>query len=991
MDLLEHKCSLQELAERLGVNFDTGISMERAKYTLERDGPNELSPPTTTPEWVRLCRHMFNWINLMLWTASCLCFIVFSIHASTLEEPPGDDLYLGFLLAGIVIINSCFSYFQEVKSSRIMESFKKLAPQFAVVIRKNEKMNIHAEELVVGDIVEVKTGDVIPADMRIIAARGFKVDNTALTGESEPKVRTADYTSENPLETRNLVFYSTSVVEGVARCVVIGTGDRTVMGRIAKIAARMEVGEETLIAHEIRYLITVVAVIGVSVSLLFFFLWMMVESQFLHALWVDALIYLIGLIIACVPEGILPVITLCLVVAAKVMADKNCLVKNLEAVETLGSTSVICSDKTGTLTQNKMSVSHMWFDNQVYDADLSDNQQYAMYNRDNVTWMCLARAIMLCNRAEFRGQDHGNPLRRNCVGDSTEVALLRFVELAVGNSTEFRQRNRKVCEIPFNSVIKYQVSIHEMDDPRDQRYLLVMTGAPERVFDRCSTIMINGEEQRISSGQWRQAFHHAFVHLGTMGERVVGVCDLRLPIDQYPHGYPFDIDEENFPQTGLRFLGMVSMIDPPKAAVPDAINRCHMAGIKVIMITGDHPITAKAIAKGVGIISEGSETMDDIASRLAIPIQEVLPRDARACVVHGADLRDMTPAQLDNVLSMHPELVFARTTPHQKLIIVEACQRQGTIVAVTGDGVHDTPALKKADIGIAMGISGLPVSKEAADVILLDDNFASIVSGIEEGRLTFDNLKKTVAYTMTSNFPEMAAFMMCIIAHIPLPLGALTIIFIELGTDILPSISLCFENPEGDIMRKMPRDTKRDRLCNRGLFATAFGQNGLIETFGAFFTYFAIMAEAGFWPQRLLGLRSIWGTRGVNDLEDAFGQEWSFGQRITLQYTCQTAFFFSIVMMQWANLIACKTRTQNVLRQGFGNAYMIWALILETFLAFFFIYCPGMDKGLRMYPIRWHWWFAPIPFLILFSVYDELRKLFIRLMPGGFLEKETCY
>merc|ERR1712226_1710977 len=285
-----------------------------------------------------------------------------------------------------------------------------------------------------------------------------------------------------------------------------------------------------------------------------------------------------------------------------------------------------------------------------------------------------------------------------------------------------------------------------------------------------------------------------------------------LPADQFPLGYPYDPDEENFPLTGLRFVGLMSMIDPPRAAVPDAVGKCRSAGIKVIMVTGDHPITAKAIAKSVGIISEGNETVEDIAARLNIPLEDVNPRDAHAAVVHGGELKDITADQLDEILMYHTEIVFARTSPQQKLIIVEGCQRMGAIVAVTGDGVNDSPALKKADIGVAMGIAGSDVSKQAADMILLDDNFASIVTGVEEGRIIFDNLKKSIAYTLSSNIPEIAPFLLFQTTGIPLPLTTVMILLVDLGTDLVPAISLAHERAEADIMSRPPRDQKKDNL-----------------------------------------------------------------------------------------------------------------------------------------------------------------------------------
>merc|ERR1719393_53169 len=392
-----------------------------------------------------------------------------------------------------------------------------------------------------------------------------------------------------------------------------------------------------------------------------------------------------------------------------------------------------------------MTVAHMWFDNKIVEADTSEDQSGAgsSFDKNAPGWQSLERVGILCNRAEFKpGQDSVAILKREVNGDASEAAILKCTELSKGNVMGYRQNNKKVCEIPFNSTNKFQVSIHESQDHKDN-YLLVMKGAPERILERCTTIVINGKEMPMTD-QWKDAFETAYMELGGLGERVLGFCDFILPKDKYPTGYPFDPDEENFPLSGLRFVGLMSMIDPPRAAVPDAVLKCRSAGIKVIMVTGDHPITAKAIARSVGIISDGTETVEDIATRKGIPVEEVNPREALAAVVHGGEIKDLSEKALDEILMYHTEIVFARTSPQQKLIIVEGCQRMGRIVAVTGDGVNDSPALKKADIGVAMGIAGSDVSKQAADMILLDDNFASIVTGVEEGRLIFDNLKKSI-------------------------------------------------------------------------------------------------------------------------------------------------------------------------------------------------------------------------------------------------------
>ncbi|CAF0841911.1 unnamed protein product, partial [Didymodactylos carnosus] len=980
----DHQIPLEDLYKRYETNLERGLTDEKAAQVLARDGLNALSPPKTTPEWVKFCKQMFGGFALLLWLGAILCFIAHTISAVTYEEAPNDNLWLGIALTVVVFLTGCFSYFQEAKSSKIME-----VPPLALVIRNGARKELRAEELVVGDIVEVAVGGRVPADIRVVQAQSFKVDNSSLTGESEPQSRSPECTNPNPLETKNIAFFSTYAVEGTCTGVVVLTGDRTFMGRIANLASGLETGE-TPIAREIGHFIHIITGVAVFLGVSFFII-----AFALGYPWLEAVIFLIGIIVANVPEGLLATVTVCLTLTAKRMAKKNCLVKNLEAVETLGSTSTICSDKTGTLTQNRMTVAHMWFDNHVVEADATENQQNATYDKSSPGWLALSRCAMLCNRARFKPDPENlkKPvLQRECLGDASESALLKCVELSTGNVIKFREANRSVFGIPFNSTNKYQVSIHKTDDD-DPRLLLVMKGAPEQILERSATIYVDGSDIELNDCKnifytfvgtknymlplyldWRAAFNHAYLELGGLGERVLGFCDLRLPSPKFTENFDFHSDEINFPVENLRFLGLMSMIDPPRAAVPDAVAKCH------------HPITAKAIAKAVGIISEGQKTVEDIANHLGIPIEQVNASDAKACVVHGNDLKNMTQDQIDHLLSTHTEIVFARTSPQQKLIIVEGCQRQGAIVAVTGDGVNDSPALKRADIGVAMGIAGSDVSKQAADMILLDDNFASIVTGVEEGRLIFDNLKKSIAYTLTSNIPEITPFLMYLITDIPLPLGTITILCIDLGTDMVPAISLAYEKAESDIMKRQPRDPQRDRLVNERLISMAYGQIGMIQASAGFFTYLVIMAENGFWPSRLLGLRQSWESKTINDLEDSYGQEWTYPQRKTLEYTCHTAFFVSIVVVQWADLIICKTRRNSLYHQGMTNMMLNFGLVFETVLAAILCYTPYLDKGLNMYPLKFMWWLPALPFSIAIFVYDEVRKYLIRKNPGGWVE-----
>merc|ERR1711970_1133198 len=519
LDIDFHKIPIAELCQRLGTNLETGLTSAQAKANTERDGLNRLTPPPTTPEWVKFCKQLFGGFALLLWLGAVLCFLAYGIQASTFEEPPDDNLYLGVVLTAVVVVTGVFSYYQESKSSKIMESFANMVPQYALVLREGEKVNLKAEELAIGDIIDVKFGDRIPADIRVVESKGLKVDNSSLTGESEPQSRSSEFTHENPLETKNLAFFSTNAVEGTARGMVINIGDWTVMGRIAGLASGLDMGD-TPIAKEIAHFIHIITGVAVFLGVTFFII-----AFILGYHWLDAVIFLIGIIVANVPEGLLATVTVCLTLTAKRMASKNCLVKNLEAVETLGSTSTICSDKTGTLTQNRMTVAHMWFDDQIFEADTSEDQTGTSNYKNGPGWKPLERCAALCNRAEFKTGQSGVPvLKREVNGDASEAALLKCTELSTGNVMDYRAKAKKVCEIPFNSTNKYQVSIHEQGSAN----LLVMKGAPERILDRCSTILVNGREETLDDA-WKEKFNSAYMELGGLGERVLGFCEMELP------------------------------------------------------------------------------------------------------------------------------------------------------------------------------------------------------------------------------------------------------------------------------------------------------------------------------------------------------------------------------------------------------------------------------------------------------------------------------
>ncbi|XP_063842469.1 sodium/potassium-transporting ATPase subunit alpha-like isoform X2 [Scylla paramamosain] len=979
----EHKISLEELYTRLDVDPRVGLCEEEVRARQERDGLNVLESIRRVSSVYIFLKQLVTGFSLLLWAGTALC--IFAYVASILQRDTKNEyLYLGIALAGVELISAGFSFMQERKGSKIIESFIKMVPLETVVRRSGKEFTIDTKELCTGDIVKVKAGDRIPADLRMIEVQGLKVDNAPLTGESTHITLTVEASEENVLDATNIAFFSTSAVEGKGVGIVINIGNGTVMGHIAALTATIQ-PLETPLSREISHFVWFITIISIMQGFILLALALLMGYG-----WLEAIIYLVGIIVANVPEGLLVTVSVCLTLAAKRMSKENCLIKNLEAVETLGSTSVICTDKTGTLTQNCMSVVHLWVNLQVVPVNTSEYGTPSQILAPPKTLRVLARIAAICTNATFEDASDVPIVKRQVFGDASEAALIKWVELSFGNLEETRASYKKVFEIPFTSVSKYHLCIYEIHGKRYSNFMVVMKGAPEVVLNACHTALVHGHEKPLENS-FMKAFEETHEMLASHGERVLGLCDCHLPAKHFPRDYQFDSEKMNFPMSGFRFVGLISLIDPPRANVPVAISQCRAAGIRIVMVTGDHPITAKAIARKVGIISARSETIEEVGKRLCLPISQVDPSLAPAIVLHGNDLSKMSSKDLVQVFSSHQEIVFARTSPQQKLIVVEGFQETGAIVAATGDGVNDAPALKKADIGVAMGISGTEVSKEAADLILMDDNFASIVRGVEEGRIIFDNLKKSVMYTLTSKVSEVGPFIFFVIARIPLPLGAITILCIDLGTDIMPAISLAYEEAESDVMKQQPRDPCQDRLVNSRLLCIAYWQLGVIQALAGFFTYFVVMAENGFLPGRLFGIQKQWYSWSINDLEDSYGQEWNYHDRKVLEYTCQSAFFVSIVVVQWATLLICKTRRNSLIRQGMRNSVLNFSLFFETVLAALLIYLPGMDQALHIYPLHAQWWFCAVPFFFLALTYGVMLTYLIRHYPGSWVEEEMYY
>jgi sodium/potassium-transporting ATPase subunit alpha len=783
---------------------------------------------------------------------------------------------------------------------------------------------VDAALITIGDIVKLEQGDLVPADIRVLeCSPNMCVDNSSLTGESDPIKRKPECTNADPLETANLCFFGTQVPEGSCVGVVVKIADNTVIGKIAQLALSTE-AEQTPINKEIHHFIQIISAIAFALGISFFAAALGMGQDA-----VTSLVFMIGIIVANVPEGLLATVTVCLTLTAKRMYTKKVMVKNLEGVETLGSTSCICSDKTGTLTQNIMTVAQVVYDTngtpKIQDAGSSFTKGISTYDNESAGFKALVKCSTLCNTCNFdkyfedevtgkrvllpfskvRVQGDGSTITEilwKTRGNASEGAMIKFaqggpIQACFGKRDvdEMRRDYGKVFDIPFNSKNKYQVHVHcESQDPESDNNdrSIYMKGAPERIIDRCTQYMTGDGKVVEFTAALRSEVEKAQMAMGNNGLRVLGFCTKTLPIKQYGKAYPWSDGRDlgkstaNFPLgeakaiasyksgmvddkgkpldpphpksgEGLIFLGLMALVDPPREAVPGAVAKCKTAGIKVIMVTGDHPGTAEAIAYKVGILwSPTARKIEEMNAAEGLQPGDVGYQDpalAQAIVVPGWEISDDDPVEKWDAILEHPQIVFARTSPQQKLVIVGNCQRVGHVVAVTGDGVNDSPALKKADIGVAMGIAGTPVTKNAADMILLDDNFASIVAGVEEGRLIFDNLKKSICYTLTSNIPEISPFLCWIVFLTPMPLSTVLILAIDLGTDMVPAISMAYEDAEADIMKRPPRNAATDHLVTGKLMCLAYLQIGIMQALAGFYAWMLVLNDYGFPPVVLVG------------------------------------------------------------------------------------------------------------------------------------------
>lgn len=799
---------------------------------------------------------------------------------------------------------------QEYQAAKTMESFRQLLPPHAKVFRDGKVKDILASELVVGDVILLEEGDKVPADGRLIETNALKVDNSALTGESEPQLRSIECTHENMLECRNMVFSGTLVQSGNGKAIVFGTGQDTQIGSLATLTEQTT-SVDTPIRKELNHFIKIISAIAIFLGITFFLL-----AFFLQDIFLASLIFAIGIIVANVPEGLLPTVTLALSLASRRMATRNALIKQLESVETLGSTTVICTDKTGTLTQNRMAVNSLILGFESLEREKPSSPQEGGESGSkeltgNPGWApekippVFIRVAGLCNNAKLYEAPPGY------TGDPTEGALLVFANGFVDVKALQREYPRQE-EFPFDSLTRRMEVVCRTPEDKLEVYL---KGAPEVVVQMCGSILESGEIRKLDeAGQKELLGRH--LKLAEKGERIIALAFRQA-----------DAQKE---YTGdFIFLGFIGIIDPPRPEAREAIAKCHAAGIKVVMITGDHPVTAESIARDVGLAAFGTPE-----------------------IITGDELKSLSRTELASRLK-NPSIVFARTSPVQKLKIVQLFQAEGEIVTMTGDGVNDAPAIKNADMGVAMG-SGTDVAREAADMVLLDDNFATIVNAVEEGRTVFDNIKKFIAYILTSNIPEILPFIAFVLLSIPLPMPVQLILAIDLGTDILPAIALGVEKGEGDIMKRPPRP-RDEKLLTSQVLLTSYGVKGPIEAAAGFFCYFAVL----------------------------FGGGWTYGEQLAnnnpIYMQAITAFFSAIIICQIANVFVSRTRFQSVFSMGFfSNRMVLLGIASELLILALIIWNPVANLIFNTAPIDFKYMLLAVPFAVFLLGVDELRKYLLR-------------
>ncbi len=898
-----------------------GLDLPEADARRTLYGENLLPEQSRTPIWVwylKQVRHPF--ILLMLLTS----VIALWEGARTLA--------LVILLLGL--INAVFSFWREHRAEQAIEKLRHLLPSFAHVVRSGEEQHVPASEIVPGDVLILAEGDHIPADARVVEEFGLRVNNASLTGESVAARKNSDasvITGISDLERPNLIFAGTSVASGTGKAVVYATGSLTQFGRIAHLTQSVK-DEPSPFQKELDRLGLILTYVAIGVGSI---VWLITKyNPDISSKYENPLLLALGTIIAVTPEGLPATLTLSLASAVQRLAAKGVLAKRLSSVETLGNISIICTDKSGTLTQNQMTVREIWVSKrrlQVTGVGYEPSGKFlpevitGPLRRDLST---LLEAACACNNSRINPPSPENPAWTS-LGDQTEAAM-KVAAMKYGVIEEaVEQDYPRIHEIPFEARRKRMATIHRTPGGE----IAFVKGAPREVVQLCSRIRIDGEEKALSE-DIRAEILTTNDEYARRALRVLAVAQRTLP--QRSGAYSPDSVE-----TDLTFLGLMAMMDPPRPEVEKAVEICRQASIRIVMITGDYGLTAESLARRVGMVSSPN------------PV-----------ILTGAELDAMDDQTLGNLLEK--EVIFARMAPDHKLRLVSAFQSRGHAVAVTGDGVNDAPALRKADIGISMGVIGTDVAKEAADIILTNDNFGAIVAAIEEGRGIYDNIRKFITYIFSSNIPEVLPFLLTSSIGIPPALTVRQILAIDMGTDILPALALGSEKPEPDIMQHPPRP-RSQRLLDRGVMLRSFLWLGLIEAALCYFGYLAIFLFSG----------------NASMLNLSFLSAISFPKYFTITgdvtAAARTVFLAGMVFAQIGNAFACRTSKARNTQMGWGsNPTLLASVLLSIAIILGLIYFPPLAVSFDNQVFPSALWGVLMLYGLIIYTFEWLRKSLVR-------------
>jgi len=893
-----------------------GLSHGEAQRRLAQFGPNELAEKKKISPWVIFFEQFKNFLIIILLVAVALSAII-------------GEVADAIVIFAIVLFAAGLSFIQEYRAERAMEALKRMAAPSASVLRDRMEIEISATELVPGDIILLRTGDKIPADARLIDAVNLKTDEASLTGESIPLEKTGKAVMGEASigDRKNMVFTGTAAVYGRGLAVVTATGMATEFGKIATMLQEVE-KERTPLQVNLDQLGKWIAIGALALCFILAgtALLRILTAPGLHDVQkaiVDMLIWGVSLAVAAVPEALPAVVTISLALGVQRMVQRHALIRKLPAVETLGSTTYICSDKTGTLTEDKMTIRRIYVDGKLIDVTGVGYEPKGEFHvggkalkpEDDVALQKLLHIGSLCNDTTLSSVNGVWLIK----GDPTEGALVVTAAKAGLWQEELQIQFPRISEIPFSSETKRMTTTHQTS----QGKIAYSKGAPEVILSSCNRIFRNGEEKALTVEDRKTVI--AVAHeMAEDALRVLGLAYKWLDDTANPTD---DLEKD------MVFVGLAGMIDPPREEVKEAVKTCDQAGIKSVMITGDHKLTAVAIARELGILKEG-------------------------VALTGAEIDNLSDEQFDDLVEKIE--VYARVSPAHKLRVVEALTKRGHVVAMTGDGVNDAPALKKADIGIAMGITGTDVTKEAADMVLTDDNFASIVAAVEEGRGIFNNIKKYLIYLLSCNLGEIL-LMAIVILFGPLfglpagtiPLIAIQLLYVNLATDGLPAIALSVDPPDIDIMRQKPRPRKQ----------TIFTMPVM-----------RYLAGAGIWTALVTLAVFLWAVDSGKDILEAQG-------------VC----FLTLILIEFFNAFNCRSLEYSLFKIGpFGNRWLIWAILVTIAMTIPIFYVPFLEETFRVHTLTSIDWIVAVLSASTIFIGAEIYKLIMtRTRPKGLFSKSN--